>query len=721
MDEEKDLKNHIGEEQKRDIQEQNKPEENKKIIEEKTDKETPKKTTENTNKTKKDKTVKKEEVVTDIKENEKKDEKIVEAKKDEKTDKANDDKAPKYVPYSPVIKDKKNKKANKVIEKPDIEKEFNRLKSKRKKRIILILVIVVLLLITGIFCTGFALVNINSTTILPGISIRNIDVGGLTKEEAINAITEQVNYEKTKKIQLNANGEKTSITLEQIEINYLVEEAVNKAYEIGRNGNIFQNNFTILGSIHNKQNIDLEIQYNEELLDNIMTTINGKLPNAMVDNTYNIEDDELIITRGTAGMVLNNEKNKEMIIQAAKEGNFNDIELVTIYQECPDIDIDKIYEEVYTEPQDAYYTTDPFQIYPHQNGIDFNVEEAKALLKEDKEEYVIELTITEPEILTNEIGTEAFPDLLSSFSTKYDQTNVSRSTNLTLAASKINGAVVMPGEVFSYNQTVGKRTVEAGYKNANGFAGGRVVPMLGGGICQVSSTLYDAVVYANLNIVERHNHMFQATYVEPGKDATVVYGSLDFKFENTRKYPVMIQASAQSGLLQVKIFGVREEVEYEIEIETKVLSYTPYSVIYETDSSLAAGKERVAQYGIQGCKSITYKVIKQNGVEIERIVLSSDTYDPQNKIIKRGPTSTSTSTTTTTPSTSTTPETPIETPTTPPETSTTPETPPETPTTPPETSTTPETSTPSTETPTTPETPSTDNPTTSEGDASTTE
>ena len=135
-----------------------------------------------------------------------------------------------------------------------------------------------------------------------------------------------------------------------------------------------------------------------------------------------------------------------------------------------------------------------------------------------------------------------------------------------------------------------------------------------------------------------------------------------------------------------------------------MLSYTPYSVIYETDSSLAAGKERVAQYGIQGCKSITYKVIKQNGVEIERIVLSSDTYDPQNKIIKRGPTSTSTSTTTTTPSTSTTPETPIE-----------------TPTTPPETSTTPETSTPSTETPTTPETPSTDNPTTSEGDASTTE
>ena len=720
MDEEKDLKNNIGEEKETNNKTHKKAE--SKISKDNTNKVTIN-IEETQNKSEKVDNEKKGETTVESKPQEKE-------KKTEKKETSNNDindKTPKYVPYSPVIKNKKNKKGNKVIEKPDIEKEFNRLKSRRKKKIIIILVVVLLLLVSGIFCTGFALVNINSTTILPGISIRNIDVGGLTKEEAINAITEQVNYEKTREIQLNANGEKTSITLEQIEINYLVEEAVNKAYEIGRNGNIFQNNFTILGSIHNKQNRELEIQYNEELLDNIMTTINAKLPNAMVDNTYNIEDDELIITRGTAGLILDNDKNKELIIQAAKEGNFNEIELVTKYQECPDIDIDKIYEEVYTEPQDAYYTTDPFQIYPHKNGIDFNVEEAKALLKENKEEYVIELTITEPEILTNEIGTEAFPDLLSSFSTKYDQTNISRSTNLTLAASKINGAVVMPGEVFSYNQTVGKRTVEAGYKEANGFAGGRVVPMLGGGICQVSSTLYDAVVYANLNIVERHNHMFQATYVEPGKDATVVYGSLDFKFENTRQYPVMIQASAKNGLLQVKIFGVKEEVEYEIEIETKVLSYTPYKVIYETDSSLAAGKERVAQYGIQGCKSITYKVVKQNGVEIERIVLSSDTYDPQNKIIKRGPTSTSTSTT---PSASTTTDTPSSSDTSStPNTSETPSTSTETPTTPEKPSTTPDTSTTtpdtSTTTPdnstTTPENPTTEVPTTSEDSTSTEE
>ena len=228
--------------------------------------------------------------------------------------------------------------------------------------------------------------------------------------------------------------------------------------------------------------------------------------------------------------------------------------------------------------------------------------------------------------------------------------------------------------------------------------------MLGGGICQVSSTLYDAVVYANLGIVERHNHMFQVAYVDTGKDATVVYGSLDFKFENTRKYPIMLKASAKSGQLKIQVYGVKEEVEYNVEIVTKVLNYTPYKVIYETDSSLGAGQERVEQAGIRGCKSITYKILKLNGTEVSQTVLSSDSYDPQNKIIKRGPTSA----TSTTPTAPTEPTTPVEPEV--PETPTEPTTP-ETPTTP----TTPETPTePTTQTnPTTPTEPTTQtNPTT---------
>lgn len=103
----------------------------------------------------------------------------------------------------------------------------------------------------------------------------------------------------------------------------------------------------------------------------------------------------------------------------------------------------------------------------------------------------------------------------------------------------------MPGETFSYNQTVGERTIAAGYKEAGAYAGGKVVQDVGGGICQTSSTLYNAALLANLEIVDRSNHQFLTSYVDASRDATVAWGSIDFQFKNTRTYPIKIEASAQ--------------------------------------------------------------------------------------------------------------------------------------------------------------------------------
>ena len=346
----------------------------------------------------------------------------------------------------------------------------------------------------------------------------------------------------------------------------------------------------------------------------------------------------LIITRGKAGNGVDKDEIKQEIIDRFLENNPNtEIKINLVQTDPQDIDIDKIYEEVHTEAKDAYYTKDPFQVFPHVNGVDFDLEAAREILKEDKEEYEIKLTITVPKITTDQIGSEAFPDLLATFSTKYDTSNGPRTTNLKLAMGRLNGVVVPAGEVFSYNKTLGKRTAEAGYKEAGGFEGGRVVQTLAGGICQISSTLYDAVVYANMDVVERHSHMFLAGYVAAGKDATVVYGSLDFKFKNTRKYPIMIKTSIGGGVATISIYGIKEDVEYDVDIVTNVLSSTPFRVIYENDSSLAPGQERVVQKGMNGCKSITYKILRLNGTEVSRKVLSSDSYDPMNKIIKVGP------------------------------------------------------------------------------------
>ena len=531
----------------------------------------------------------------------------------------------------------KNKKESEEVK--NIKEEKYEIKGKdNKKTLTIILICSTVVIIALLFSTMFALCNINNSKIISNISVNGINISKLSKEEAKQQLLDKLSKNAEQNITAKTDDFEYQFQLSQIEIKYDVDKAVEDAYAIGRDGNIFKNNFEIIGCKLKNKNIEIAMTYNEELLNNIVEEIAVKIPNAVVEANYCVEDNKLTITKGTAGNTINKENFKKEVVERAnlEKTTEKSINLEIIKVEPKEIDIDKIYNEVHKEAQNAYYTKNPFQVYPHVDGVDFDIEAAKEMLKEDRMEYVIDLIITIPEITTNKIGNEAFPDLLSTFSTKYDASNIPRTSNLKLAMKKLNGVVVAPGETFSYNKTLGKRTAEAGYKEAGGFAGGKVVQTLAGGICQISSTLYDAVVYANLDIVERHNHMFLAGYVGAGKDATVVYGAYDFKFKNTRKYPIMIKTTIGSGVAKIDIFGIKEDVEYEVEISTKVLSYTPFKVIREEDSSLAPGKEKVVQNGMNGCKSITYKILKLNGKEVSRTVLSSDTYDAMNKIIKVG-------------------------------------------------------------------------------------
>ena len=193
--------------------------------------------------------------------------------------------------------------------------------------------------------------------------------------------------------------------------------------------------------------------------------------------------------------------------------------------------------------------------------------------------------------------------LLSSFPTYYNTRDKDRTTNLILAANKINGTVVMPGEVFSYNTVVGERTIAAGYKEAPIYVNGQVEDGLGGGICQVTSTLYNAVVYANLEIVERSNHQFVPSYVTASRDATVVYGSIDFKFKNNRNYPIKIMCSVSNGVVNFEIYGLKTADDYEVEISSRITSQT-------------------ANY----TNSEAYKILKKNGQVVSTTLLSRDTY-----------------------------------------------------------------------------------------------
>ena len=555
-------------------------------------------------------------------------------------------------------KDKKGKEESKESKKTSkfkqakedkktVEKEINKMQSegktenkKNKKRNIIITVIVISIVavIALIFSTIFAFLNINKEGILDGVSIQGIDVSGLSYEEAKAKLDEIYNKKMEKDINLSYEDYKATLNPTLMEVNYNIEKAVDEAYNLGRGENIFVNNYQILMTLIQKKNINIEMTLNEEVTRQSIEDIGVNLPGIVIESSYSVEDDELIITKGQPGIVIDTDKLLEQVKEILNNTDTeNQNIIIPVLEKEPEaIDIDKIYEEVHTEPQDAYYTEEPFAVYPEVEGIDFDLESAREMLKEDKEEYVIPLIITKPEKTLEDIGEKAFPDELATFTTRYDASDTDRTTNLKLACEKLNGTVVLPGETFSYNDTLGPRTVAAGYKNAKIYEAGQVVDGLGGGICQISSTLYNTALKANMEIVERRNHQFVTSYVPAGRDATVVYGSTDFKFKNTRSYPIRIVASAQNGVATVTFYGIKEDTEYTFTFSTKTIATIPYSTQYIDDSSLEEGKEVVQQRGTNGLKTQTYMTKMLDGKVISTTLLSTDTYNAMARIVRRG-------------------------------------------------------------------------------------
>lgn len=469
---------------------------------------------------------------------------------------------------------------------------------------ILVFIAIIVLIITF---SIFTVYNANNDNIASGIYIKNVDVSNLSKDEAKEKISSYINENLPENIALKHNDYETSIPLSSLNLSFDIDSAVDSAYSIGKNENILKNSFQAIKTMFTHTNIEPSYSIDLEQLETSLKDISSKLPDTVKESGYYIEGKNLIITPGSEGNIVNVSQMVSYIKNGLANLTLKDrvLDIATVVEQPSKINIDKIYEEIYKDPVDAYYTQEPYAVFPSENGMDFaiSLDEAKAMLEEPKDEYVIPLKILYPNVTTNMIGTEAFPDLLSTYSTKYSTRDKDRTTNLQLAANKINGTVLMPGEIFSYNQVVGERTIAAGYKEAPIYVSGEVVDGLGGGICQITSTLYNAVLYANLGIVSRSNHQFVPSYVTASRDATVVYGAIDFKFKNTRNYPIKITCSVSNGIATFNIYGLRSDNEYDVEISSRVTGTTA-SAIY----------------------SEAYRILKQNGQVIKSELLSRDTY-----------------------------------------------------------------------------------------------
>jgi vancomycin resistance protein YoaR len=366
----------------------------------------------------------------------------------------------------------------------------------------------------------------------------------------------------------------------------------------------------------------------------------------MSESLISVSEDTLSIQSGHRGINID----KEKALQLAEEaiGNPGDITLDIPTQVIlpSKIDVDKVYGSIFREPRNAVVLVENNEIVvsPHVNGRSIDRKTLAMFIEkaESNEDsfHSIELTITPPPLTQKEAEEMLFKDILAEASSRFYTNNKNdrnRGENIRIASEKIHNTLLGPGEVFSFNDVVGPRTAEAGYQVAHVYTAGEVVDGIGGGICQVSSTLYNAVLYAGLETVERWNHVFTVEYVPLGQDATVSYGSVDFKFRNSTAWPIRIEAEVtDTNLVIFRLVGTNEEPGKTIELVPEIKSVTPFSTVYIDDPSLPEGVEIIKQEGKKGYTVDTHKIVKMGNEISSSSILHRSTYKPLTRQVRRG-------------------------------------------------------------------------------------
>ena len=512
-------------------------------------------------------------------------------------------------------------------------------KKSEKRTKIVALIFCILLILAIVISISFGLANKTNTRILKGVYINDMSLANMTVEEAISKLNEKLAQMDDNVIELTYGEYKKTITAKDLGLFYS-DQFVNDAYNYGRNKDLIRNNYTVLGSLLNKEyHITAQFEINEDKFQELLTALHENVEIDVKNDTYEVANGKITLEKGYEGKKIKAEELKTLLLASAVNSKI-EVELPVEIEKPERVDFDKLYDEVYVEKVEASYKEgEDFEVTKEVYGVYFNKEEAIKRYNEllDGKTMEIKLITVEPTVKVSDLNNELFRDVLATFSTKYDKYYTNRVKNLELAGQKVNGTILYPGEEFSYNKVVGERTAANGFKEAHVFAGGKVVDGLGGGICQVSTTLYNTVLMSDLKVTERKAHMMHTGYNEPGKDATVVYGSIDFRFVNNRKTPIKISMEVKNGVVTSTIYGLKVENEPIIEIKSVILKTIPYTTIEEKDATMNEGTTKVVQSPVNGYVSETYRIEKDaSGKEISRNLISKDTYKETSKIIKVG-------------------------------------------------------------------------------------
>jgi len=511
-----------------------------------------------------------------------------------------------------------------------ISREQRRRKQQQYKTMSWILTGIFVIIFYAVICAGIGNRRLFSRT-----SINGLDVGGMKNDEAARAVDEQFRTKYGKAdVAVNLDGETYTVDVSHA-LNYSSKNEIRDIQDKTHSFWLRGYRFLVSKTTGCEFNIYPKVGDKSAIKDAISSSDMVKV-DLSKDDGYVIEDKKLMIIKGQGSYSINRDKLVSLIVKQVEKGDYDTV------IECPvessDVNLDEVYERVHSEPQNP--TLDPdnnYDLVEAKDGVDFDLDSAKTSLAEAKDGDMVEipLTYTPADMTTDEYKSLLFRDELSSYSTEVEGSD-NRKTNVKLAAEYCDGTILMPGESFSYNLGVGELTEERGFRPGPSYADGQSVMDMGGGICQVSSTMYMACMYANLEIDERHCHPYPSSYVPAGLDATVAWGGCDFIFTNDTDYPIKLSTTYDGYSTSCTIWGTVTEP-FSVELYTETLETEPYETKYELDKSLGKDEQVLDTVGIDGLTIQSYRrVYDGDGNVISDSPEAESVYSRRDEVYKVG-------------------------------------------------------------------------------------
>ena len=458
---------------------------------------------------------------------------------------------------------------------------------KGKKRVqtwikVTLAVSIPLFLITVAVCWLCVYVVHYNDKVLPNILVAGVDLSWYTHDEAVAAIDPQLYESRGDRAEITLffpGGAELNITGEAVGLNSNARQMVDEAYSSGRGEGYIEDTLDFLRHLDSVRDIgflqpfvgdtesfDISYTLDTEHLHAYVSEFTQNYNEELEGSGPQVFADRIIIVKG-AGYVRADETE---IYDLAYEGLFESLAAgrpIEIAYSLPESKGDTaelltIRQNLLVDPLSAEYDPETKMISESVVGVDIDLEGAIMLLGvvDSGTAISIDVEYTQPEVTQEFLENLLFRDLIGECVTQIPGTE-NRLNNIILAAAAVNGLILEPGEEFSFNRTVGQRTTARGYKLAPAFSNGTTVQAVGGGICQVSSTIYSAILDTDIRVTERHPHGLPVAYIPRGRDATVSWGSLDFRFMNNTEYPLRIDAEVDGRTITVHIYGTLTETE----------------------------------------------------------------------------------------------------------------------------------------------------------------